>query len=130
MRTTHVVRGEEWLSSLPIHIELFNVLGFKEPVYCHTAQLMKIDEEGNKRKLSKRLDPELVFGSKVMPSGIKSKRLSSFLVSGGLTTIIGDLETVGVVIIELMFVGVIHPSKPFSLPVFRSIRIRLKFLPV
>lgn len=59
MRTTHVVRGAEWLPSLPVHIELFNVLGLKMPVFCHTAQLMKLDEEGNKRKLSKRLDPEL-----------------------------------------------------------------------
>ena len=59
MRTTHVVRGEEWLPSLPIHIELFNYLGFELPVYCHTSVLMKIDETGNKRKLSKRKDPEL-----------------------------------------------------------------------
>lgn len=59
MRTTHVVRGEEWLPSLPIHIELFNDLGWDIPVYCHTAQLMKIGEDGNKRKLSKRKDPEL-----------------------------------------------------------------------
>lgn len=59
MRTTHVVRGEEWLPSLPIHIELFNMLGFEMPVYCHTAQLMKLGEDGNKRKLSKRKDPEL-----------------------------------------------------------------------
>lgn len=59
MRTTHVVRGEEWLSSLPTHIELFEKLGFEIPVYCHTAQLMKVDESGNKRKLSKRKDPEL-----------------------------------------------------------------------
>ena len=59
MRTTHVVRGEEWLSTLPIHVELFTKLGFELPIYCHTAQLMKIDEEGNKRKLSKRKDPEL-----------------------------------------------------------------------
>jgi glutamyl-tRNA synthetase len=59
MRTTHVVRGAEWLSSLPVHVELFNVLSLKMPVFCHTAQLMKLDEEGNKRKLSKRLDPEL-----------------------------------------------------------------------
>lgn len=59
MRTTHVVRGAEWLSSLPIHVELFDKLGFEKPVYCHTAQLMKLDENGNKRKLSKRKDPEL-----------------------------------------------------------------------
>ena len=59
MRTTHVVRGAEWLPSLPIHVELFEKMGWEPPVYCHTAQLMKLDEEGNKRKLSKRKDPEL-----------------------------------------------------------------------
>ncbi len=58
MRTTHVVRGEEWLMSLPIHVELFEKLGFTMPIYCHTAQLLKL-EDGNKRKLSKRKDPEL-----------------------------------------------------------------------
>lgn len=61
MRTTHVIRGEEWLSSLPIHVELFTKLGFELPIYCHTAQLMKIGEDGNKRKLSKRKDPELAL---------------------------------------------------------------------
>ncbi len=59
MRTTHVVRGAEWIPSLPIHVELFDKLGWELPTYCHTAQLMKLDEEGNKRKLSKRKDPEL-----------------------------------------------------------------------
>lgn len=60
MRTTHVLRGAEWLPSLPIHVELFEKLGWDLPIYCHTAQLMKIDEEtGKKRKLSKRKDPEL-----------------------------------------------------------------------
>lgn len=58
MRVTHVVRGEEWMSTLPIHVQLFDTLGFRRPLYCHTAQLMKIDN-GNKRKLSKRKDPEL-----------------------------------------------------------------------
>lgn len=58
MRVTHVVRGEEWLSTLPIHYELFHTLGWALPVYCHTAHLMKIDN-GVKRKLSKRKDPEL-----------------------------------------------------------------------
>ena len=61
MRTTHVVRGEEWLPSLPIHVELFKKLGWELPVYCHTAQLMKIGDDGNKRKLSKRHDPELAL---------------------------------------------------------------------
>ena len=59
MRTTHVLRGAEWIPSLPIHVELFTKLGFEMPIFCHTGQLMKIDEEGNKRKLSKRKDPEL-----------------------------------------------------------------------
>lgn len=60
MRTTVVVRGGEWLASVPIHYELFHLLGFKMPKYAHTAHLMKIDEEtGGKRKLSKRKDPEL-----------------------------------------------------------------------
>lgn len=58
MRTTHVVRGAEWLPSLPIHVELFHTMGWPLPIYCHTAQLMKM-EDGNKRKLSKRKDPEL-----------------------------------------------------------------------
>jgi glutamyl-tRNA synthetase len=58
MRTTHVIRGEEWLSSLPIHYELSEALGFDLPIYCHTSVLMKT-ENGKKRKLSKRLDPEL-----------------------------------------------------------------------
>ena len=59
MRTTHVVRGEEWISSVPTHIALFRACGYKMPKYCHTAQVMKIDEEdGTKRKLSKRKDPE------------------------------------------------------------------------
>ncbi len=58
MRTTHVIRGAEWLPSLPIHVELFETLGWTHPIYCHTAQLMKM-EDGNKRKLSKRKDPEL-----------------------------------------------------------------------
>ncbi len=61
MHTTTVLRGEEWLSSLPIHLELFKVLGFKLPKFAHTTVLMKIDETGTKRKLSKRKDPELAL---------------------------------------------------------------------
>lgn len=57
MRTTHVVRGEEWLATLPYHVQLFEAFGFEIPVYCHTAVLMKMDG-GVKRKLSKRKDPE------------------------------------------------------------------------
>ncbi len=60
MRTTLVLRGGEWLASVPTHVELFNVLGFKLPKYAHTAHMMKIDPEtGGKRKLSKRSDPEM-----------------------------------------------------------------------
>ncbi len=57
MGTTHVVRDESWLSTLPFHIQLFKALGFKMPKYCHTAQVLKLDN-GNKRKISKRKDPE------------------------------------------------------------------------
>ena len=59
IRTTHVIRGEEWISSVPKHIELFKACGYKVPKYAHTPQVLKIDEEtGDKRKLSKRKDPE------------------------------------------------------------------------
>lgn len=58
MRTTLVIRGEEWLASLPIHLELFDVLGFPRPRYGHNCSLMKQDGE-TRRKLSKRKDPEL-----------------------------------------------------------------------
>ena len=57
MRVTHVVRGDEWVSSIPLHLELFKALGFKPPKYAHTATIMK-DEDGCKRKISKRKDPE------------------------------------------------------------------------
>ena len=57
MRTTHVIRGDEWLSSVPLHLQLFHELGFKPPKYAHIAPIMKNDN-GNKRKLSKRKDPE------------------------------------------------------------------------
>ena len=54
MGTTHVIRGEEWLPSLAKHIQLFSYLGFKAPKYMHIAQIMRLDENGNKKKLSKR----------------------------------------------------------------------------
>lgn len=60
MHITHVVRGEEWLATLPIHVQLFGAMGWKLPKYVHTAQLMKMDM-GSKRKLSKRKDPELAL---------------------------------------------------------------------
>ena len=57
MHTTHVIRGDEWLSSVPLHLQLFQELGFKAPKYAHISPIMKNDN-GNKRKLSKRKDPE------------------------------------------------------------------------
>ena len=61
MQTTHVIRGDEWLASVPLHLQLFYVLGFKSPRYAHIAPMMKVDGEG-KRKLSKRKDPESAVG--------------------------------------------------------------------
>lgn len=58
MGTTVVVRGEEWFTSTPAHIDIFNALGFKPLKYYHTPNICKIDENGGKRKLSKRKDPE------------------------------------------------------------------------
>ena len=57
MGTTHVTRGDEWLSSLPLHMELFHVLGFEPPKYAHLATIQK-EEDGKRRKISKRKDPE------------------------------------------------------------------------
>lgn len=57
MRTTHIVRGDEWISSCPIHLQLNKLLGFKTPKFVHVAPIMKSEGEG-KRKLSKRKDPE------------------------------------------------------------------------
>lgn len=57
MRTTHVIRGDEWISSVPIHLQLFYLCGFKPPKYAHISPIMK-EENGGKRKLSKRKDPE------------------------------------------------------------------------
>ncbi len=61
MHTTHVTRGDEWLSSVPVHLQLFQELGFKPPRYAHTATILKNDN-GNKRKISKRKDPEASAG--------------------------------------------------------------------
>lgn len=79
MRSTHVIRGEEWISSLPMHVELFNTLGWKQPVYCHTATLMKMDGE-SKRKLSKRKDPELALAY-YQQEGISKDAVWEFLLT-------------------------------------------------
>lgn len=56
MRTTHVLRGEDWLPSVPVHIQLFNMFGFELPNYAHLGLIMIVDENGSKRKISKRKD--------------------------------------------------------------------------
>lgn len=79
MRTTHVTRGDEWISSVPIHLQLFRVLGFKAPKYAHIAPIMKEDEETKgKRKLSKRKDPEAAvsfYAEAGYPSGAVNEYL-------------------------------------------------------
>lgn len=81
MRTTHVIRGEEWISSVPKHIALFRACGFKPPKYAHTAQVMKLDEEdGAKRKLSKRKDPEAAV-SYFVEKGFPKEALIEYLLT-------------------------------------------------
>ena len=57
MHTTHVIRSDEWISSVPKHLQLFRILGFKAPKYAHLSPIM-VEDNGNKRKLSKRKDPQ------------------------------------------------------------------------
>ncbi len=81
MHTTHVIRGEEWISSVPKHIALFRACGFKVPKYAHTPQVMKIDEEtGDKRKLSKRKDPEAAV-SYFVEEGFPKESLIEYLLT-------------------------------------------------
>ncbi len=81
MRTTHVIRGEEWISSVPKHIALFKACGFKVPKYAHTPQVMKIDEDdGTKRKLSKRKDPEAAV-SYFVQEGFPKEGLLEYLLT-------------------------------------------------
>lgn len=81
MRTTHVIRGEEWISSVPKHIALFKACGFKVPKYAHTPQVMKTDEtDGTKRKLSKRKDPEASV-SYFAQSGYPKEALTEYIMT-------------------------------------------------
>ena len=80
MRTTTVIRGEEWIASLPIHVELFKALGWKAPKYAHLPVIMKIGENGNKRKLSKRLDNEAAV-SYFLKDGYPSEALVMYLMT-------------------------------------------------
>lgn len=81
MHTTHVIRGEEWISSVPKHIALFKACGYKVPKFAHTPQVMKIDEEtGDKRKLSKRKDPEAAVSYFVV-EGFPKESLIEYLLT-------------------------------------------------
>lgn len=79
MRTTHVIRGDEWLSSVPLHLQLFHELGLKAPKYAHIAPIMKNDE-GNKRKLSKRKDAEAAV-SYYEEEGIPEEAVKEYLLN-------------------------------------------------
>lgn len=79
MRTTLVVRGDEWLSSLPLHLELFKALGFKVPKFAHTAAMQK-EDDGKKRKISKRKDPEAAV-SYYAEIGIPNEAVKEYLLN-------------------------------------------------
>lgn len=79
MRTTHVVRGDEWIASVPVHLQLFKVLGFKPVKYAHVAPIMK-EENGGKRKLSKRKDPEAAV-SYYAEAGYPSESVNEYLMT-------------------------------------------------
>ena len=79
MHTTHVLRGDEWLSSVPLHLQLFQELGFKAPKYAHTPTLLKNDN-GGKRKISKRKDPEAA-ASYYEEAGIPSDAVKEYLLN-------------------------------------------------
>ena len=81
MRVTHVIRSDEWVSSIPLHLELFQTLGFKTPKYCHYAPILK-EEDGKKRKISKRKDPEAAV-SYYHEEGIPAQAVCEYLMNIG-----------------------------------------------
>ena len=81
MRVTHVIRSDEWVSSIPLHLELFQALGFQTPKYCHYAPILK-EEDGKKRKISKRKDPEAAV-SYYHEEGIPAKAVCEYLMNIG-----------------------------------------------
>lgn len=84
MKTTTVVRGEEWISSTPLHIELFNAFGFKVPKYAQVPSILK-EEDGKKRKISKRKDPEAAvdyYHKEGIPSDAVNEYLMNIINSG------------------------------------------------
>lgn len=80
MRTTTVIRGEEWIPSLPIHLDLFQAMEWQPPFYAHLPVIQKLDENGNKRKLSKRLDSEAAV-SYFLQDGYPSEALIMYLMT-------------------------------------------------
>ena len=80
MRTTTVIRGEEWIASLPIHVQLFETLGWQAPNYAHLPVICKLDENGHKRKLSKRLDSEAAV-SYFLEDGYPAEALIMYLMT-------------------------------------------------
>lgn len=81
MRVTHVIRSDEWVSSLPLHLELFKTLEFETPKYCHYAPILK-EEDGKKRKISKRKDPEAAV-SYYHEEGIPAQSVCEYLMNIG-----------------------------------------------
>lgn len=79
MGTTHVIRGDEWLSSIPLHLQLFQMLEFKTPKYAHISPIMK-EDDGGKRKLSKRKDPEAAV-SYYTEEGIPKEAVVEYLMN-------------------------------------------------
>ena len=79
MGTTHVIRSDEWLSSVPLHLQLFQEIGFKAPKYVHISPIMKNDN-GGKRKLSKRKDPEAAV-EYYKKEGIPSEAVKEYLLN-------------------------------------------------
>ena len=80
MRTTTVIRGAEWIASLPIHVDLFKAMGWEAPKYAHPPVIMKLDEEGHRRKLSKRLDNEAAV-SYFIEDGYPTEALIMYLMT-------------------------------------------------
>lgn len=79
MRTTIVVRGEEWISSTPLHIEIFQAFGFKPPKYAQVPSILK-EDDGKKRKISKRKDPEAAVDY-YHKEGIPSDAVNEYLMN-------------------------------------------------
>ena len=80
MHTTHVLRGEDWLSSIPVHVELFNMFGFKQPKYAHLGLVMIVDENGTRRKISKRKDVDFTTMN-YAKEGFPAKAMQEYLIT-------------------------------------------------